>query len=39
MKYQKVVCNSMGGKWIIEKEKNKSSVIKKLSETTDFKTK
>ncbi len=37
MKYQKVVFNSMGGMDTIKREKNKSSVIKKISETTDFK--
>jgi len=37
MKYQKVVLNSMGGMDSSKREKNKSSVIKKLSETTDFK--
>ena len=39
MKYQKVVCNSMGGMDNRKREKNKSNVIKNLSETTDFKTK
>ena len=38
MKYQKIVFNSMGGMDQGKREKNKSSVIKKLSETTDFKT-
>ena len=37
MKYQKVVFNSMGGMNSEKREKNKSNVIKKLSETTDFK--
>ena len=37
MKYQKVVLNSMGGMDHHKREKNKKSVIKKLSETTDFK--
>ena len=37
MKYQKVVFNSMGGMDSGKREKNKSSVIKKLSEITDFK--
>ena len=37
MKYQKVVLNSMGGMDSSKREKNKSSVIKKLSEITDFK--
>ena len=38
MKYQKVVCNSMGGMDSNKREKNKTNVIKNLSETTDFKT-
>ena len=38
MKYQKVVFNSMGGINSGKREKNKKSVIKKLSEKTDFKT-
>jgi len=37
MEYQKVVFNSMGGMNSGKREKNKSSVIKKLCETTDFK--
>ena len=37
MKYQKVVFNSMGGMNECKREKNKSNVIKKLSERTDFK--
>ena len=37
MKYQKIVFNSMGGMDSGKREKNKSSVIKKLSEITDFK--
>ncbi len=37
MKYQKVVFNSMGGMDNVKREKNKSNVIKKISETTDFK--
>ena len=37
MKYQKVVLNSMGGMDNVKREKNKNNVIKKLSETTDFK--
>ncbi len=38
MKYQKIVFNSMGGMDKVKREKNKSSVIKKLSEKTNFKT-
>ena len=38
MKYQKVVFNSMGGINSVKRQKNKKSVIKKLSEKTDFKT-
>ena len=38
MKYQKVVFNSMGGINSGKREKNKKSVIKKLSEKTNFKT-
>ena len=38
MKYQKIVFNSMGGMDQGKREKNKSSVIKKLSEKTNFKT-
>ena len=37
MEYQMVVFNSMGGMNSGKREKNKSSVIKKLCETTDFK--
>jgi hypothetical protein len=37
MKYQNVVFNSMGGMNNCKREKNKSCVIKKLSETTDYK--
>ena len=37
MKYQKIVFNSMGGIDSGKREKNKSGVIKKLSEITDFK--
>ena len=37
MKYQKVVFNSMGGMNSQKREKNKTCVIKKISETTDFK--
>ena len=37
MKYQKLVFNSMGGIDSGKREKNKSGVIKKLSEITDFK--
>ena len=37
MKYQKVVFNSMGGINSQKREKNKTCVIKKISETTDFK--
>ena len=37
MKYQKIIFNSMGGMNTEKREKNKSSVIKKLSEITDFK--
>ena len=37
MKYQKVVLNSMGGMDNVKREKNKTCVIKKISETTDFK--
>ena len=37
MKYQKVVLNSMGGMDNVKREKNKNNVIKKISETTNFK--
>ena len=37
MKYQKVVFNSMGGMDSGKREKNKSNVIKNISETTDYK--
>ena len=37
IKYQKVVFNSMGGINSQKREKNKTCVIKKISETTDFK--
>ena len=37
MKYQKVIFNSMGGMNTGKREKNKTNVIKKLSEITDFK--
>ena len=37
MKYQKIVFNSMGGMNSQKREKNKTCVIKKISETTDFK--
>ena len=37
MKYQKVVFNSMGGMDSGKREKNKSNVIKKISERMDFK--
>ena len=37
MKYQKVVFNSMGGMDSGKREKNKTNVIKKISQKTDFK--
>ena len=37
MKYQKLVFNSMGGMNSEKREKNKTNVIKKLSQETDFK--
>ena len=37
MKYQKVIFNSMGGMNSHKREKNKTCVIKKISEITDFK--
>tara|TARA_X000000950_G_C13817248_1_gene620347 strand:+ start:410 stop:1276 length:867 start_codon:yes stop_codon:yes gene_type:complete len=37
MKYQKVIFNSMGGMNNVKREKNKTNVIKTLSEKTDYK--
>ena len=37
MEYQKVVFNSMGGINKGKREKNKSNVIKKISERMDYK--
>ena len=37
MKYQKIVFNSMGGMNAGKREKNKSNVIKKISEKTNYK--
>ena len=37
MKYQKIVFNTMGGMNTKKREKNKSNVIRNISETTDYK--